>query len=75
MDKICRGRLAPMRAHYVDFLRICRHAFREGVHVRRSAQTRAYYERMGLVPIEVFPEPWGLSNPCLQKLKLLESLG
>lgn len=36
------------------------------------AQTRAYYERMGFVPVEVFPELWDPWNPCLQMLKTLD---
>jgi ribosomal protein S18 acetylase RimI-like enzyme len=37
------------------------------------AQTRAYYQRMGFVEIEVFPELWDPRNPCLQMLKNLNA--
>jgi len=36
------------------------------------ARTRVFYERMGFVPFEVFPELWAPSNPCLQMLKILD---
>lgn len=35
------------------------------------AATRAFYERMGFVPIEELPEVWGPENPCLLMLKPL----
>ena len=35
------------------------------------AQTRVFYERMGFVSFEVFPDLWAPSNPCLQMLKVL----
>ena len=37
------------------------------------AQTRAYYERMGFAPLEIFPELWDPRNPCLQMLKTLDA--
>jgi GNAT superfamily N-acetyltransferase len=36
------------------------------------ADTRSFYERAGYVPLEVFPELWSKSNPCLQLVKALE---
>jgi len=35
------------------------------------ALTRGFYERMGFAPVEVFPELWSPSNPCLQMLKIV----
>ena len=35
------------------------------------AETRAFYERRGFTSLEVFPEPWSSSNPCLQMVKAL----
>lgn len=35
------------------------------------AQTRAFYLRMGFVPLEVFPSLWSSQNPCLQMIKQL----
>ena len=35
------------------------------------AQTRAFYERLGFDPLEVFPELWSPRNPCLQMIKRL----
>lgn len=35
------------------------------------AQTRAFYERLGFEPLEVFPTLWSPSNPCLQLIKSL----
>jgi len=35
------------------------------------ARTRAFYERVGFVPIEEFPELWGPDNPCLMLIKAL----
>lgn len=32
-------------------------------------QTRAFYTRMGYMPVEVLPTLWSASNPCLQMLK------
>ncbi|MEC5384160.1 GNAT family N-acetyltransferase [Uliginosibacterium sp. H3] len=34
-------------------------------------QTRSFYERMGFVPLEVFPELWAPEHPCLQMIKVL----
>ncbi|MFN8448111.1 MAG: GNAT family N-acetyltransferase [Anaerolineae bacterium] len=31
--------------------------------------TRAFYQRMGFRPLEVFPTLWNPSNPCLQMIK------
>ncbi len=36
------------------------------------AQTRVFYERLGYLPLEVFPELWSPRNPCLQLVKFLE---
>tara|TARA_B100001029_G_C14981049_1_gene406041 strand:- start:278 stop:748 length:471 start_codon:yes stop_codon:yes gene_type:complete len=33
------------------------------------AKTREFYKRVGFIPIEVFPELWDKSNPCLQLVK------
>lgn len=35
------------------------------------ARTRAFYEGVGFLPFEEFPDLWGEHNPCLQMLKLL----
>jgi len=35
------------------------------------AETRAFYERAGYAPLEVFPELWHPRNPCLQLIKAL----
>ncbi|HKY95892.1 MAG TPA: GNAT family N-acetyltransferase [Kiloniellales bacterium] len=35
------------------------------------AATRAFYERQGFLPIEVFPLLWGKENPCLLMAKPL----
>ena len=35
------------------------------------AQTRAFYARMGYLPLEVFPELWGPQLPVLQLIKFL----
>jgi ribosomal protein S18 acetylase RimI-like enzyme len=35
------------------------------------AQTRAFYERRGFVPLEIFPELWHPRNPALQCIKVL----
>ncbi|MBI2749782.1 MAG: GNAT family N-acetyltransferase [Burkholderiales bacterium] len=35
------------------------------------AQTRAFYLRMGFVPLELFPSLWSSQNPCLQMIKQL----
>ena len=34
-------------------------------------ETRAFYERVGFAPLEVFPELWSARNPCLQMVKTL----
>jgi GNAT superfamily N-acetyltransferase len=36
------------------------------------AQTRAFYKALGFEPIEVFPELWSPSHPCLQMIKRIE---
>ncbi len=33
--------------------------------------TRKFYERMGFVPLEEWPELWGAENPCVQLIKSL----
>lgn len=35
------------------------------------SQTRKFYSRLGYEPLEVFPELWGPTNPCLQLIKVL----
>ncbi len=30
------------------------------------AKTRQFYQEMGFVPLDLFPELWGKANPCLQ---------
>ncbi|GAA0741216.1 GNAT family N-acetyltransferase [Ideonella azotifigens] len=35
------------------------------------AETRAFYERVGYLPLEVFPDLWHPRNPCLQLIKAL----
>jgi GNAT superfamily N-acetyltransferase len=39
------------------------------------AQTRVFYERMGYVPLEVFPELWAPHLPVLQLVKRLRGEG
>jgi GNAT superfamily N-acetyltransferase len=34
-------------------------------------QTRAFYTRMGFIPLEIFPQLWAPHNPCLQMVKML----
>lgn len=34
-------------------------------------QTGEFYKRAGFQPLEVFPELWSVSNPCLQLVKFL----
>ena len=34
-------------------------------------QTGEFYKRAGFRPLEVFPELWSVSNPCLQLVKFL----
>ena len=35
-------------------------------------QTGEFYKRAGFQPLEVFPELWSVSNPCLQLVKFLQ---
>ena len=35
------------------------------------AKTRAFYLAVGFVPLQEFPELWGVENPCLQMIKKL----
>jgi len=35
------------------------------------AMTRRYYERMGFIGLEIFPELWAPNHPCLQMVKVL----
>ena len=35
------------------------------------AETRAFYERAGFVPLEVFATLWSTAHPCLQLIKVL----
>jgi coenzyme F420-0:L-glutamate ligase / coenzyme F420-1:gamma-L-glutamate ligase len=37
-----------------------------------DARTRAFYESVGFVPLEVLPEPWDPRNPALQLVKKVE---
>jgi ribosomal protein S18 acetylase RimI-like enzyme len=37
------------------------------------ALTRGFYERQGFTSIEVFPELWAPSNPCLQMLRVIDA--
>lgn len=30
------------------------------------AKTRQFYQEMGFVPLDLFPDLWGQANPCLQ---------
>jgi len=34
-------------------------------------QTRAFYQHMGYIPLEVFPDLWSPQHPCLQMIKVL----
>lgn len=34
------------------------------------AETRGFYARMGYFPLQVFPDLWSPSNPCLQMIKI-----
>jgi GNAT superfamily N-acetyltransferase len=36
-------------------------------------ETRAFFTRMGFIPLEIFPELWAPHNPCLQMVKMLRS--
>ena len=38
------------------------------------AQTRAFYESVGFVPLEVFPTLWTARHPCLQLVKRLHDV-
>jgi GNAT superfamily N-acetyltransferase len=38
------------------------------------AETRAFYESVGFVPLEVFPTLWTAQHPCLQLVKPLHIL-
>jgi GNAT superfamily N-acetyltransferase len=38
------------------------------------AETRAFYERVGFVPLEVFPTLWSAKHPCLQLVKHLHNV-
>jgi ribosomal protein S18 acetylase RimI-like enzyme len=38
------------------------------------AQTRAFYERVGFIPLEVFPTLWTAQHPCLQLVKRLHNV-
>ncbi len=35
------------------------------------AETRAFYERRGFAPLEVFPLHWDAANPCLVMIKVV----
>ncbi|MDP2140766.1 MAG: GNAT family N-acetyltransferase [Gammaproteobacteria bacterium] len=37
------------------------------------AQTRAFYESRGFIPLEIFPQLWDAHNPALQCIKMLVS--
>ena len=36
------------------------------------ARTRAFYEAIGFLPLEVFPTLWSHDNPCVLMVKALE---
>ena len=36
------------------------------------ARTRAFYEAIGFLPLEVFPTLWSAANPCLLMVKVLD---
>lgn len=36
------------------------------------ANTRSFYARQGFIPLEVFPDLWGATNPCLMLVKLID---
>ena len=40
-------------------------------HSESYEKTRAFYHRMGFVPLEVFPLFWDADNPCLFLVKAL----
>ena len=35
------------------------------------ALTRAFYEKMGFVPLQEWPDLWGPENPCVQLVKMI----
>lgn len=37
-------------------------------------QTRAFYESVGFIPLEVFPTLWTAQHPCLQLVKRLRNV-
>ena len=37
------------------------------------ARTRAFYEAIGFLPLEIFPTLWDADNPCLLMVKALDS--
>lgn len=37
------------------------------------ANTRCFYTSMGFIPLEIFPDLWGLTNPCLMLAKFIEN--
>ncbi len=39
------------------------------------ARTRKFYEAIGFVPLEVFPDLWGAEMPCLMMVKALPRSG
>jgi hypothetical protein len=39
----------------------------------RDAATRAFYQAVGFLPIEEFPDLWGAENPCLLMLRPLSN--
>jgi ribosomal protein S18 acetylase RimI-like enzyme len=39
------------------------------------AATRAFYQAVGFLPIEEFPDLWGAENPCLLMLRPLGIVG
>ena len=38
------------------------------------AQTRAFYARLGFLPVEAFPTLWNTGHPCLQLIKHLHNV-
>jgi coenzyme F420-0:L-glutamate ligase / coenzyme F420-1:gamma-L-glutamate ligase len=52
------------RTNGIDYLQVKTH--------RDYADTRAFYEAVGFVPLEVFPDLWDERNPALQLVKRVE---
>jgi GNAT superfamily N-acetyltransferase len=37
-------------------------------------RTRAFYQKMGFLPVEIFPNLWGPENPCLLMIQAVPTL-